>query len=97
MKDFRDFQNVRIITQEGTIANGDYIMDDVVIRCRNGLLCDLPGEDGNLMPAIETRDGNHREHWKNGVLHCENAPAVVDNVDGYELWFLDGKECSPQK
>ncbi|MCM1321603.1 MAG: hypothetical protein NC041_07015 [Bacteroides sp.] len=97
MKDFRNLQYVRIITEEGIIANGDYITDDVVIRCKNGLLCDLPGEDGILLPAIETRDGSHSEHWKNGVLHCENAPAVVDNIDKYELWFINGTECPPQK
>jgi len=97
MKDFRKFQKVRIITKEGTIANGDYITDDVVIRCKNGLLCDLPGKDGALLPAIETRDGSHREHWKDGLLHCEDAPAIVDNIDDYELWFKDGVECLPKR
>ena len=63
MKDFRNFQNVRIITEEGTIANGDYIMDEVIIRCKNGLLSDNTDENGELQPAIETRDGNHLEHW----------------------------------
>ena len=96
MKGFRNFQNVRIITEEGTIANGDYIMDDVIIRCKNGLLSDNTDENGELLPAIETRDGNHLEHWKNGVLHCENAPAIVDNIDNYECWFENGVEYPPK-
>lgn len=95
MKDFRNFQNVRIITEEGTIANGDYIMEDVIIRCKNGLLSDNTDESGELLPAIETRDGNHLEHWKNGLLHCEDAPAIVDNVDNYEYWFVNGVEYPP--
>ncbi len=96
MKDFRSYQNVRIITEEGTIADGDYILDDVIIRCKNGKLNDNTDENGELLPAIETRDGNHLEHWKNGVLHCDNAPAVVDNIDNYEYWFLNGQEIKPK-
>lgn len=97
MKDFRNFQKVRIITEEGTIANGDYIMDDIIIRCKNGLLSDNYDENGNVLAAIETRDGNHLEHWKDGLLHCDTSPAVVDNTDNYELWFLNGVECPPKE
>ncbi len=96
MKDFSNFQHVRIITEEGSVANGDYILDDVIIRCKNGLLCDSTDENGEELPAIETRDGNHLEHWKNGVLHCETSPAVVDNFDNYEKWYINGVECPPQ-
>ena len=97
MKDFSNYQNVRIITEEGTLANGDYILDDVIIRCKNGLLHDSTDEVGELLAAIETRDGNHLEHWKNGVLHCDNAPAVVDNVDNYKKWYIEGMECIPKE
>jgi hypothetical protein len=96
MKDFRNFQHVRILTEEGTIANGDYILDGVTIRCQNGLLNDSTDEDGAPLPAIETHDGNHIEHWQKGVLHCDNAPAVVDNIDKYEVWFCNGEECPPK-
>lgn len=96
MKDFRNFQHVRIITEEGTIANGDYILDGITIRCKNGLLNDNTDENGDLLPAIETTDGNHIEHWKNGVLHCPDAPAIVDNTDKYELWFDEGSEVIPR-
>ncbi len=95
MKDCRNYQGVRILTEEGNIANGDYILDEVTIRCRNGLLNDSVSDEGLLQPAIETHDGSHVEHWKDGFLHCENAPAVVDTLDNYELWFVSGREIPP--
>ena len=96
MKEFSNYMYVKLITEEGTLANGDYILDDVIIRCKNGLLGDSTDENGELLPAIETRDGNHVEHWVNGVLHCENAPAIVDNIDNYEKWYINGTECPPK-
>lgn len=92
MKDFRNYQGVRILTEEGNIANGDYILDGVTIRCKNGLLNDNVDDEGRLQPAIETHDGSHVEHWKEGRLHCDDAPAVIDTLDGYELWFFEGQE-----
>ena len=104
MKDFRELQHVRIITREGTIAKGDYLNDEVIIRCdEHGFLNDSKDEDGEILPAIETRDGNHREYWKHGLLNCpvdddgHFKPAVVDNIDKYELWFVNGKEYPPMK
>lgn len=97
MKDFRNFQNVRIIIEDGTIANGDYILEGVTIRCRNGYLNDNVDETGNLQPAIETHDGGHIEHWRNGCLHCESEPAIVDVHDKYEAWFFEGNEISPRR
>lgn len=96
MKDFSSYQNVRIITEEGSLANGDYILDDVIIRCKNGLLCDSTDENGDTLAAIETRDGNHLEHWRNGLLHCDTGPAIVDVVDNYEKWYINGIECPPR-
>lgn len=48
--------------------------------------------DGSLLPAISTADSSHIEHWKNGVLHCEKEPAVIDSIDGYEEWWFNGKQ-----
>lgn len=102
MKDFRELQLVRIITKEGTIAKGDYLDEEVIIRCdERGFLNDSIDEDGQILPAIETRDGNHREFWTHGLLNCPTGkdglylPAVVDNIDNYELWFVNGKEYPP--
>lgn len=97
MKDLRNFQGVRVLTDEGNIANGDFILDGLTIRCKNGLLDDNVDDEGNSQPAIETHDGSHVEHWKNGLLHCEDAPAVVDTFDSYERWFLNGREIPPRE
>lgn len=96
MKDFRNYQYARIITEEGNLADGDYILEDIIVRFKDGLLNDSTDENGEELPALETRDGNHREHWKNGVLHYDNGPAIVDNVDNYECWFNNGVEYKPE-
>lgn len=91
MKNFKNFQFQTIITKEHEIAEGDYIIDNtMVIRCSNGLLDDVVDEEGHVLPAIEFLDGSHIEHWKKGVLHCETEPAVIDSIDNYEEWWLDG-------
>ncbi|MBM7022657.1 hypothetical protein [Treponema sp. Marseille-Q4523] len=93
MKNFKHYQYMRIITKEGEIADGDYIVDDtIIIRVKEGFLNDAVDEEGTIFPAIETADGTHIEHWKDGMLHCENEPAVIDTVDGYEEWWHDGRQ-----
>ena len=85
------------MVKEGEIANGDIIIDDgMTIRCKNGYLNDAVDETGDPLPAIMSADATHVEHWKDGVLHCEDGPAVIDNVDGYEEWWLNGKQVTPQ-
>ena len=90
MKSFKAYQHLRILTKNGTIADGDYILEGITVRITKGFLNDVKGRDGNILPTVETHDGNHVEHWKNGVLHCEDSPAVVDNKDNYEEWFING-------
>ena len=51
----------------------------------------------SCIEGIETHDGNHVEHWKNGVLHYEDGPAVIDVRDGVEEWWLDGKQVAAVK
>ena len=98
MKSFKSYQHQRILLSDKTIANGDYIVDgEVTVRIKNGYLNDAEDEQGNLLPAIETADATHIEHWKDGVLHCEKEPAIIDNVDGYEEWWLNGKQVPSQK
>ncbi|MCR5252576.1 MAG: hypothetical protein K6C98_02550 [Treponema sp.] len=98
MKSFKSYQHQRILLSDKTIANGDYIIDEeITVRIKDGFLNDVEGDDGSLLPAIATADGSHIEHWKEGVLHCENEPAVIDNIDNYEEWWLDGKQVLPQQ
>ncbi len=91
MDSFKAYQGLVLITKEGDIANGVYNRHGVIIRIRNGYLCDDVTDDGEIHPAIESSDGSHIEHWKNGILHCEDGPAVIDVIDDYEEWWEDGK------
>ena len=95
MKSFKRYQYRGVPTEEGLPANGDYIFPDVTIRFKDGYLSDSVDEEGNVLPAIETHDGSHIEHWKNGVLHCEKAPAIIDMHDNYEEWYKEGKPVPP--
>lgn len=97
MQSFRRYQNMRIIDRDMNIAEGDYILDGITIRTRKGYLNDTKDEEGKNLPALETHDGNHVEHWKNGVLHYEDGPAVIDVRDGVEEWWLDGKQVEAVK
>lgn len=96
MKSFQKFQYQKIITQEGRIANGDFIVENgiLTIRTKNGYLNDLTLPDGVVLPAVENEFMTHIEHWKEGVLHCETEPAIIDTTteDGYEEWWLNGKK-----
>jgi hypothetical protein len=95
MKTFSDYQHRRILDSEnGRIADGDYVKDDLIIRVKDGFLNDVKDEDGNLLPAIQYHDMTHYEHWKNGVLHNDIGPAVVDVTpqDAREEWWLEGKK-----
>lgn len=91
MKNFSNYQYRKIITEEGRIAEGDYIIEEkIIVRIKNGYLNDITDEEGKILPAIEATDSTHIEHWKNGLLHCEFEPAVIDLVDGYEEWWKEG-------
>lgn len=93
MNSFKNFQHRRFISKEGEILNGDFILEEgLTIRFKNGYLNDAEDEEGNLLPALMTADSSHIEHWQNGVIHCEKEPAVIDAVDGYEEWWLNGRQ-----
>lgn len=97
MKSFKTYQHQRILLSDNSIANGDFIVDgEVTVRIKNGFLNDVDGENGEILPAISTSDFTHIEHWKDGVLHCEKEPAVIDTIDNYEEWWLNGKQVPPQ-
>ena len=97
MKSFKRYQYRRMPTEEGLPASGDYIYPDVTVRFKDGYLNDSLDEEKKVLPAIETHDGSHIEHWKNGVLHYEVGPAVIDVRDGVEEWWLDGKQVEAVK
>ena len=95
MDSLKNHQNFRLTIMDGgklVLADGDCIMGNMVYRFKKGLLNDVVDKEGNVYPAVESRDGNHIEHWKEGVLHCENSPAIVDNIDNYEEWYFEGNK-----
>lgn len=96
MKCFKSYQHQLILLSDRTIANGDFIVDGITVRIKDGFLNDVEGENGEVLPAISTSDSTHIEHWKNGVLHCEKEPAVIDTIDNYEEWWLNGKQVPKQ-
>ncbi|MCQ2087741.1 MAG: hypothetical protein MJZ37_06750 [Bacilli bacterium] len=97
MESLESYQHLRLVTSEGMIANGDYILDDGVIRTKQGYLCDSLDEENNILPAVESNDGHHIEHWKDGELHCEKEPAVIDVLENKEEWWLHGSRVLPKE
>lgn len=98
MKSFKSYQHQRILLSDKSIANGDFIIEgEFTVRIKDGLLNDVESEDGEILPAISTADSTHIEHWKDGVLHCEFEPAVIDNIDNYEEWWLNGKQVTAEE
>ena len=98
MKSFKSYQHQRILLSDNRLANGKYTIEGVfTITIKDGLLNDEVSEDGTLIPAILTADSTHIEHWRNGVLHCETEPAIIDVVDNYEEWWLNGKQVKGTK
>lgn len=95
MKSFKRYQYRRVPTEEGLPANGDYIYPDVTVRFTDGYLNDSVDEEGKVLPAVETHDGSHIEHWKDGVLHAEKEPAITDTRENYEEWYVEGKPVPP--
>lgn len=98
MKSFKSYQHQRILLSDNRLANGKYTIEGVfTITIKDGLLNDEVSEDGTLIPAILTADSTHIEHWRNGVLHCETEPAIIDVVDNYEEWWLNGEQVKGTK
>jgi len=60
----------------------------IILRWKDGLLHD----DGNL-PAVEFQDA-HIEHYRNGLLHAENHPAIIADYGTQCERYLDGKQIT---
>ena len=71
-------------------CDGEYSVSDTIVRFRNGLLHGGTTPDGLDIPAYETETG-HTEYFKNGLLHRENAPAVISDWGDWEEWWNEGK------
>ena len=99
MKTNKFYQYQRIVDENGEVVNGDYILgegdEQFIIRCKNGFLNDVETDDGEILPAFELVNGTHIEHWKNGLLHSEKTPAVIDIIDDTEEWWYEGRFIEP--
>lgn len=99
MRTFKYYQHRKVLTPENEIGDGDYIVGGgtMTIRLSNGLLSDVICQNRSILSAIETIDLSHIEHWRNGVLHCDNGAAVIDTREGYEEYWLNGKEVNKEE
>lgn len=96
MKTFSEFQG-RKFFKHHKLFTGKFIDKEngIITRWREGLLNDEVEKDGNVIHAIESLDCTHYEHWKDGVLHCETEPAVIDTLDDREEWWYEGERINP--
>lgn len=84
------YQGVSIfndITKEP--CHGEYNTDEFTTRFKNGLLHGGVTSEGNTLPAYETSDG-HLEFFENGLLHRDNAPAIISHWGEWEEWWSHG-------
>lgn len=96
--EFKNFINQKVILESGEIANGFYITSSYSLHFINGFLSDKYNKSGKLVsPAVYSTDNKHFEHWKNGVFHFEEGPAVIDGLEHYEEWWINGKQVKPRK
>lgn len=91
MKTLIQLQNKAILDIDAKLVHG--VVDNLgnyTLRVKNGYLSDFTSKDGSVIPAVESSDFTHIEHWKNGVLHNDKEPAVIDLLEGYEEWWYNG-------
>lgn len=94
---FKKYINSKVILKDGKPANGIYIISSYILNFVKGYLSDQQTQSGKILkPAVYSSDNKYTEHWKDGFLHCENGPAVIDGTNHYEEWWLNGKQIEPK-
>lgn len=95
---FKKFENHKVMLKDGKTANGIYIISSYILNFENGYLSDQCTQSGKILkPAVYSSDNKYTEHWKNGVLHYDNGPAVSDGFKHYDEWWINGKQIEPKK
>ena len=69
--------------------HGEYQTGEEILRFKDGLLHGGTDTDGIDMPAYENQDGCS-EFFCNGLLHRDNAPAVIRDFGTWEEWWFQG-------
>lgn len=95
---FQKYVNYKVILKEGKPANGIFTIAGYILNFEKGYLSDQKTQSGKIIkPAVYSSDNKYTEHWKDGVLHCENGPAVINGFKHYEEWWINGKQIEPRK
>lgn len=94
---FKKYVNQKVILKDGKPANGIYIISSFILNFEKGYLSDQQTQHGKILkPAVYSSDNKYTEHWKDGILHCENGPAIINGFKHYEEWWLNGKQIKPK-
>lgn len=95
---YENYTNTKVLLKNGKPANGIYADCGYILHLKDGYLSDQFTLSGKfLKPAVYSSDLKHTEHWKDGVFHCENGPAIIDGLKNYEEWWIEGKQIEPKK
>lgn len=79
-------------------TTGIFTITGYILNFEKGYLSDQKIQSGKIIkPAVYSSDNKYTEHWKDGVLHCENGPAVINGFKHYEEWWINGKQIEPRK
>jgi hypothetical protein len=69
--------------------NGEYLIDNVIVRFKNGFLHGGTDFVSEPQPAVILPD-NHTEWWDMGRLHRNDGPAVVSKFGDWEEFWTHG-------
>jgi hypothetical protein len=72
------------------IADGDYLIEEVILRFKDGQLHGGTDVNGGARAAVEFPD-THHEYWEGGVLHRADGPAVITDWGNWEEWWSRGE------
>ena len=87
----RKYQGVTIFDDKThKPLQGEFVIGDDIVRFQNGLLHSGIGADGEKLAAYENKNGDV-EFWEQGLLHRENAPAVIRDFGTWEEWWYHGQ------
>lgn len=94
---FKEYVNYKFTLKDGKPANGIHIISNYFLNFENGYLSDQQNQYGKILkPAVYSTSNKYTEHWKDGVLHCDNGPAVINGLKHYEEWWNNGKQIKPR-
>jgi hypothetical protein len=73
----------------GEAMQGEYAIENTIMRFEKGLLHGGKDVYGDEQPAIEIPNG-HVEWWDHGEIHRDGAPAIITQYGEWEEWWSHG-------